>query len=219
MQPEIHTDSREFQINDLKFYSVQLFFGTDTINNLFALKNNKTVGETISERRYKPLAETIKTRFPDSLKRALGEFLLERKQAGDEIFSRFLNHYGDETYCRFYFQDSLWAARNGLYFYMVGKDIVYFGQSKDSFGKRINHGYGNISPKNCYLDGQATNCHLNSLINQHKGEVSLYLCGLNDLKAIDHLEKALIQTWQPVWNIALKNSMLLPVKGTYIKNY
>lgn len=205
MQLEIHANSRKLQINDLNFNSVQLLFGIDTKNNLFALKNNKTVGETISERRYQFIAEIIKIGYPDSIKRPLGEFLLERKQAGDKIYHQFLNRYGDEIYCRFYFQDSFWAARNGLYCYIFDKNIVYFGQSKDSFGKRINHGYGNISPKNCYLDGQATNCHLNSLINQHKDEVSLFLCELNDMKAIDHLEKTLIHTWQPVWNIALRN--------------
>jgi hypothetical protein len=32
--------------------------------------------------------------------------------------------------------------------------------------KRISQGYGKISPKNCYLDGLATNCHLNALITE-----------------------------------------------------
>ena len=205
MQPGINSDSREIQINGLKFYGIHLLFGKDTKNNLFALKNNKTVDETVSEKRYHFLAETIKIRYPESINKALGEFLLDRKQAGDKIYLRFLNRDGDETYCRFYFQDTFWPAQNGLYCYIVDKNIRYVGQSKDSFGKRINHGYGNISPKNCYLDGQATNCHLNSLINQHKAEVSLFLCELNDLNGIDHFEKALIQTWQPAWNIALRN--------------
>ena len=94
MQPGINPDSREIQINGMKFYSVQLFFGTDTKNNLFALKNNKMVGETVSEKRYQFLAETIKIRYPESINRALGEFLLDRKQAGDKIYHRFFAKNG-----------------------------------------------------------------------------------------------------------------------------
>jgi hypothetical protein len=204
MQLGIDSDSGEIKINSLRFFKVQLLFGPDTKVNLFALKNNKTVGETISESKYKFLSDIVKTRYSESVNNALGEFLLGRKLAGDKFYLRFLNRYGDETYCRFYFQDSYLLTRMGLYFYVVDKKIVYVGQSRDSFEKRINHGYGNISPKNCYLDGQATNCHLNSLITGCKTEVKLYLCELKDMAILGHLERDLIQNFRPDWNNALK---------------
>ena len=196
--------SKSIQFMGLRFFRVQLLFEPGTKSNLFALKNNKTVGETIHDRRYASLAEIVHTWYPNSTNVPLGTFLLERKHASDRFYLRFLNRYGDETYCRFYFQETGWSNRKGLYCYVVNGSITYIGQSKDMFGKRINHGYGNISPKNCYLDGQATNCHLNSLISNHRDDLELYLCELDNPVAIDRIEKKLIQEYQPSWNIALK---------------
>jgi hypothetical protein len=135
----------------------------------------------------------------------MGTFLLERELAGDIVYKRFLNSYGDETYCRFYFQDTNWLYSKGLYCFILDDAIMYIGQSRDSFGKRINQGYGNISPKNCYLDGQATNCHINSLVTLHRAELNLFLGEVKDLSVTDRLEKRLIMFYQPAWNIALKN--------------
>ena len=195
---------KEFQLMGLRFFQIRLIFDPGTKSNLFGSKNNKTVGETICAQRYRSLAETVHGRYPGSIHQGLGTFLLERKQAGDLFYSRFLNSYGDETYSRFFIRDANWLTRKGLYCYVVGGIVMYIGQSKDSFGKRINQGYGNISPKNCYLDGQATNCHLNSLITRHRAEVELFVSEVNDLTVIDKLEKMLIKTCQPAWNIALK---------------
>lgn len=205
MQPGINSDSREIQINGLKFYGVHLLFGTDTKNNLFALKNNKTLGETVRAPRYHSLAAMMHARYPESIQKPLGTFLLERKQAGDKVYKRFLNSYGDEAYSRFFILGADWLHRNGLYCYLLGEAVVYIGQSRDSFGKRINQGYGNISPKNCYLDGQATNCHINSLVTLHRAELKLFLSEVRDLSVIGGLEKRLIQNCQPAWNIALKH--------------
>ncbi|MFK4618979.1 hypothetical protein ABIF50_002256 [Bradyrhizobium diazoefficiens] len=63
----------------------------------------------------------------------------------------------------------------GVYAYFVGDDLKYIGRCKDSMKKRINHGYGKVHPKNCYLDGQSTNCHLNALIAPLRESVSLWL--------------------------------------------
>ena len=196
--------AKSIQIMGLRFFQVQLFFEPGTKTNLFALKNNKTVGETIRDRRYASLAEIVCARYPNAIGVPLGTFLLERKQASDRFYLRFLNPYGDETYCKFRFKDTPWLNRKGLYCYVVKSSITYVGQSKDTFGKRINHGYGNISPKNCYLDGQETNCHLNSSIASHRYDLELYLCELNDPVAINIMEKKMIQEYQPPWNIALK---------------
>jgi hypothetical protein len=132
---------KEIQILGMRFSPVQLLFEPGTKSNLFGLKNNKTVGETICNVRYHFLAETIQKRYPGALQQALGTFLLERKQAGDPFYLKFLNRCGDETYSRFHIQNANWLNRKGLYCYMVGGNVIYIGQTIASFGKRINHGH------------------------------------------------------------------------------
>jgi hypothetical protein len=205
MQTALSSYPPKKQINGLGFNEVQLIFDPGTKTNLFAWKNNKALGETICAPRYHFLAGTVYTGYQESLLKPLGTFLVERKLTGDMIYKKFLNSYGDETYSRFYIQGAEWLHRKGLYCYLVGEIIMYIGQSKDSFVKRINQGYGNISTKNCYLDGQATNCHINSLITNNKAGLTLLMSEINDLSVINSLEKGLIQTYQPVWNIALKH--------------
>ena len=82
---------------------------------------------------------------------------------------------------------------------------MYIGKSVDTFGKRINQGYGAIHPKNCYLDGQATNCHINALIAQHRQEIQFFICPLKDPAKIGEVENRLITRHQPQWNIAGKH--------------
>ncbi len=204
MQTAIGMSLHEIQLVGLEFRRVPLLFDTETQANRFALLDNKTLGETVCAPKYQSLAELVRARYPESIQKPLGIFLLERKQAGDGVYKRFLNRYGDETYSRFYLRDAEWLGRKGLYCYALGEMIVYIGQSRDSFGKRINQGYGNISPKNCYLDGQATNCHVNSLVTRHRDGLRLFLSEVNDLSRLDGLEKRLIQMFQPAWNISLK---------------
>lgn len=205
MQIVVGAGFNEIQLNGLVFHQVQLILEPGRKANLFALKNNKTLGETIRAPKYNSLAVMVGAKYPDSIHKPLGAFLLERKLVGDQIYKMFLNRYGDETYSRFYLQDADWLDRKGLYFYMLGEVIVYVGKSQDSFGKRINQGHGNISPKNCYLDGQATNCHVNSFVTIHQAELNLFLSEVKDMSLLDGLEKRLIQNYQPAWNIMLKH--------------
>src|SRR5262249_9577473 len=114
-----------------------------------------------------------------------------------------LNPYGDGVYCRFLINDFL--DFRGLYSFALNTEIKYIGKVQGStFAKRINQGYGRIDPKNCYLDGQATNCHLNNLINQCADGIEFYICPLDDEEKIDRFEKILIRNLNPEWNIALK---------------
>ena len=66
---------------------------------------------------------------------------------------------------------------------------------------RVNQGYGRIHPKNCFRDGQATNCHLNARITATTSEVTLWLCNLDNSKDIEALERGLMQKYVPPWNI------------------
>ncbi|MCY3840740.1 MAG: hypothetical protein OXH09_19180 [Gammaproteobacteria bacterium] len=67
--------------------------------------------------------------------------------------------------------------------------------------KRINQGYGKIHPKNCFRDGQATNCHLNALITAAIAAVTLWLHRMDNGDEIEALEASLIWCYAPPWNI------------------
>ncbi len=196
-------------VNDctLNFQPVQLHFGNGLITNIFAKKNNKTLQETLLHRKYSHLSGAVIERYPRCLQRRLGEFLLELKLAGDLYYKQFLNSYGDEAFCEFRIRDRQLLRLTGLYCFVVGQNIKYIGKSTDTFNKRINQGYGRIHPKNCYRDGQATNCHLNELIARQDVAVQFFACPLSDTAEIKLLEHVLITREQPEWNIQLKRSV------------
>jgi hypothetical protein len=188
---------------EVGFEHVGLRFASDNCADVFASKNNKTLGQTLAHRRYLGLTTRITAEYPTSLGRPLGEFLVSLKRQGDERYRLFLNKYGDLLYSPFCVADAGYFKARGVYAYYVGQELKYIGRCKDSIKKRVNHGYGKIHPKNCYLDGQATNCPLNALITEARGEVSLWLHVMGSNDQIDMLEVSLLRTYRPPWNMKL----------------
>lgn len=203
------SDPLTLSIDGLTFKRVPLqFVQRDGVENVFA-GYEKTLYQTLQKERYKDLVQRATQDYASHFERRLGVFLLELKQRGVGFYEEFLNDYGDLQYCRFSVQDDL-AAKKGLYCYTVDGEVKYIGRCRDSFKKRVNQGYGVIHPKNCYRDGQATNCHLNSLIAKEKGEIGFWVCPLESNTDIEELEKRLIKFPQDPkrkleWNIALKD--------------
>ncbi|MEA3435921.1 MAG: hypothetical protein U9R43_05605 [Thermodesulfobacteriota bacterium] len=189
--------------NELRFKSIKIHFIEDTYENIFSNKNNKTVEETLKHQRYRKLQNQIELRYPSYLNWRLGNFLLELKSKNDDFYLRFLNKYGDLNYGTFYINDPQYLDKKGLYLYSINGKIMYVGRCRDSFKKRINQGYGKIHPKNCYIDGQATNCHLNHLITKNKNDVKLFICDLEKESDIIKLEEKIIRKYKPPWNITL----------------
>ena len=188
----------------LEFQRATLSFVPGIKSNVFAEKNNKTVAETLAHKRYCSLLGLISAEHADAMDKPLGTFLLQLKVSGNANYKRFLNAYGDCSYCTFRMERGPLALKKGLYCYRLRHEIVYVGRSYDPFEKRINQGYGTIHPKNCYIDGQATNCHLNALIAPNSQDIELFLCPLVHEGEIERLERRLIQLVRPQWNIALK---------------
>jgi hypothetical protein len=143
-------------------------------------------------------------RYSSFLNWPLGEFLLSLKNDGDSYYRRFLNKYGDSTFCRFAIDAEHCLQGKGLYAYTVDHRLRYIGRCKDSFKRRINYGYGQIHPKNCYLDGQATNCHLNMLIAECIDTISFWIYPMSNNDEIERTEIKLITKYNPCWNIALR---------------
>jgi hypothetical protein len=101
-------------------------------------------------------------------------------------------------------QDKRYLNKRGLYLYSAAAELRYIGRCRDTFKKRINQGHGKIHPKNCYIDGQATNCHLNALITEQREGVRLWVYPMEDNSLIEEIERELIEYHSPLWNIALK---------------
>ena len=84
--------------------------------------------------------------------------------------------------------------------------IKYIGRCTDNFAKRINNGYGKIHPKNCFVDGQSTNCHINSKINSKINDSFVVKVGIIKMddkttKEIKTYEKKLLSENTFEWNI------------------
>lgn len=192
-----------FYLDDLLFVPARLVLMRTGLTNVFAGKNNKTLGETLEAPRYAGLAAETRRRYGDRLDEKLGIFLTSLKRTSDLFYRQFLNKHGDETYCKFALADKLMTK--GLYCYTVGWAMSYIGKTKKPFDKRISAGYGNISPKNCYLDGQSTNCHLNVLIARTDwSQLRLFVCAMDSDEAIYAREKELIRRYNPPWNRRLR---------------
>lgn len=188
----------------LNFYRIDLRFSELRLEDIFAHKNNKTVAETLAHHRYQSLRPLIVNRYPAVMGTPLGSFLLGLKRSGDLTYKRFLNPYGDSIFCRFVVRSDNLTQGKGVYCFCTGDDIVYVGRSHDPIQKRINQGYGTIHPKNCFLDGQATNCHVNALIAVQPLAISCFVCPMTEDRRIDECERLLIRELKPNWNIAMK---------------
>ena len=185
---------------EYQFVRVQLSFEEGVFSDLFGGKNNKTVRETLAHRRYASLRETTEAAYPSRLGEPLGDFLLSLKQNGDSFYSKFLNSCGDLEYSVFKLAGENISDTSGIYAFKVGNELRYIGRCRDSIRKRVNQGYGKIHAKNCYRDGQSTNCRINALITKEKSAVSFWFCELA-LGKVNAAEKYLIDEYNPPWNI------------------
>ncbi len=116
-----------------------------------------------------------------------------------------LNRHGSGSFCRFSIHPK-WSGVSGVYAFFIDDKLVYIGQASD-FAKRFNMGYGNISPKNCYVGGQSTNCKINKLVlNSVKAgqRVSVYFHITN---AYNQVESELIKFYKPLYNTSLPESV------------
>jgi len=195
-----------FGTQTFEFADTPLAHSASRVTDLFARKNNKTVGETICHPKYVKLAARISADYPEAFNVKLGHFLRDLKEGGDSFYREFLNAHGDGEYCEFKLEDNNLKRLKGLCCFSVEGKLKYIGKSTDSFAKRIDQGYGRIHPKNCYRDGQSTNCHLNGLIALASRQVRLHVHPMIDNGRIDLTEADLIVAYDPDWNVQLRRS-------------
>lgn len=95
-----------------------------------------------------------------------------------------LSYHGNGAFCRFSINAGDWP---GVYLWAVDEQIIYIGETA-GLQQRFNRGYGNISPRNCYISGQSTNCKMNKVVfgNYERGEtVSLYFYITTEYKLVE----------------------------------
>ena len=113
--------------------------------------------------------------------------------------SKHLHAYGQGPFCRFKLTGL--PAEPGIYALTVDDEVVYVGKARVSMAERWGaRQYGNISPANCYIGGQSTNCKINSQILLAKKEGMRVELWFHRLQNPDELEKELIGKIEPRWN-------------------
>jgi hypothetical protein len=204
MDEQSNTFTLHLKKISLHFTKVELNFSATNSNvPPWAHKNNKSVRETLEHPKYIKLRRLCNNNLSE-LDKPLGAFLLDLRERGDLLYKHFLNPDGDAVFTEFSLVDSGVSRLRGLYIFKVGHEIVYVGRCLNSFGKRINQGYGKIHPKNCYLDGQSTNCRLNALVASYQTEITFYFCSLELKHEISQLESCLLLELKPRWNRQFK---------------
>ena len=112
-----------------------------------------------------------------------------------------LNKYGDREFCDFVVKTD--RNESGVYALYFDEKLVYIGKAKDFKQRWSQVNYCHISPRNCFVGGQSTNCHINSEIcKQTKANNKVYLYFFATPK-YSEVEKELICKRNPELNVAL----------------
>lgn len=112
--------------------------------------------------------------------------------------SSYVHRYGWGPFCSFTITTEREEA-TGVYAICSGDSILYIGETTD-IDTRFNQGYGSIHPRNCFEDGQETNCRINSLLREaamNWHSLHLFFYETENRKA---LEAQLIPEVNPPWN-------------------
>jgi hypothetical protein len=114
-----------------------------------------------------------------------------------------LHAYGKGPFCRFVIARG--RHNPGLYVLTCADYPVYAGECADVGRRWGAGGYGGISPRNCFVGGQATNCRVNAAILaevQGGQRIDLWFVVFSgsreERKAA---EEQLIQALNPPWNV------------------
>ena len=109
-----------------------------------------------------------------------------------------LNPHGAGPFCRFNV-DGL-PDTSGIYAVTLNRKLTYVGIAKSLKRRWGPRGYALISPRNCYVGGQSTNCKVNHAILEavrRKQAVELWIREMDEPRS---LETQLIRELSPPWN-------------------
>jgi hypothetical protein len=82
--------------------------------------------------------------------------------------------------------------------------VLYVGRARDSLRRRWGRGgYAVIDPRNCFVGGQSTNCHINGLITAGLCQGEGYTLSFHTVDPPDDLERRLRSGLRPIWNLQI----------------
>ena len=198
----ISTGNQEIVIGDLH----QLIVTDRNQENVFSCKSNRTLAEMLKKEKYLNLSISFEEYLPEYGDMNIGAFLILLKKRGDDKYKMFLNRNGDKRYCKFTLTD-VDLSQKGLYVYVLNNEIKYLGRCLTNFKDRIISNYGRITATNCYKDGQSTNCHINSIINNTSVNVFVGFYPMTDNEEVKSLEREILITNNFEWNIQLQSKV------------
>jgi hypothetical protein len=109
------------------------------------------------------------------------------------------NRHAAGPFCDFELAGAIIDA--GVYALSVGDEIKYIGECERLQSRFGSVGYGHVSARNCHIDGQATNCKINSLVLQmSQDEDRVQVWFLKATAARKSIESRLIRELNPPWN-------------------
>ena len=112
-----------------------------------------------------------------------------------------LNAHGDGPFCKFKISKSY--NQSGIYVLTLNGDPKYVGKC-DNLAQRWGlQGYGTISPKNCFMGGQSTNCKINNMVlrqSKRGGRMELLFHATMDPGPV---ERTIILILKPEWNLQI----------------
>ena len=113
-----------------------------------------------------------------------------------------LHKYGLGPFCRFQIAQD--CQQSGVYVLTNDEGSLYVGECQNLKLRWGPSGYGGISPRNCYLGGQETNCRINNLIYRETKsgtDLDLWFHSIEDDKRGRlEVESKLLVALEPPWN-------------------
>ena len=110
-----------------------------------------------------------------------------------------LNRHGAGPFCRFDVNDL--PDTSGIYAVTLNGKLAYVGIAVKSLKQRWgSQGYGRISPRNCYVGGQSTNCKINHAILRAVRQKQIVDLWIHEMEWPRTLERHLIRELDPPWN-------------------
>lgn len=195
------------------FKEIELSISNRNQENIFRKNTKRTLSYVLHKALNQPtnrlnkIASAHIERYSRYLDFTLGEFLYTLKENNNLDYLSYLNGYGDKRFCDFKLVSTM-SNSKGLYCYIVDQKIQYIGRSKKTFGERIKE-YGKITPYNCLIDGQNTNCKINSIINDNSYvKIGLFEMNNSSDSEIEKLEKDLIKYLNKEEGLDLWNKQL-----------
>ena len=109
-----------------------------------------------------------------------------------------LHKHGNGPFCRLVIRGLPWQA--GVYIITAEGDAVYSGECENLAARFGLSQYGMIQPRNCYRNGQSTNCKINNLILQCAKANRILELWFHVTDQRFSVESKIILALRPPWN-------------------